>query len=185
MSADPSYLRPGQRVIAYPRFLDKLSTVLKTGNVGLDPTDSRWHTYEQILTEIQTWPSNCRPIIISEVDPTIGRMPGLAMHVEEWMEDAKRIAFGNHKQVLENGSELSSDSDSEGDGQDDSKAMGGISERRRQIVSYYVAWYEHRKCAKRKQATPRISPPKIRNQSPRGWQLKLFPKKDLSIYSRS
>jgi hypothetical protein len=108
MSDDPLYLRPGQRIIAYPAILDKLSTVLQTGNVGLDPVCSRWHTYERILSQIQTWPQESRPIIVCEDDPEIGSIPDLAAKVPMWKEDAKRTAVGHFRKVLEDGPEFCS-----------------------------------------------------------------------------
>jgi hypothetical protein len=68
ISEDPAYLRPGERVIVYPKFLDKLTIVLATGNVGHDPVHSRWPTYEKILQEIQPWPVENHPVVICEDD---------------------------------------------------------------------------------------------------------------------
>jgi hypothetical protein len=121
MSQDPTYLRPGQRVVVFPKILDKHATVLNTGNVGHDPVDSRWQIYEMVLNKIRTWPGcNC-PVARCEEDLEIGRMPFLAMNVRKWTEDAKRIAVGHYRQVLEDGPEFcSSESDSEWNDQDDS-----------------------------------------------------------------
>jgi hypothetical protein len=68
-------------------------------------------------------------------------MPDLAVHVEKWVEDAKRIALGSYQQVLENGGEFSSDSE-EGDGTDESKSLGNVSERSHQMSQEQVlAWH--------------------------------------------
>jgi hypothetical protein len=50
-SFDPDYKRPGQSVIVYPKFLDKLGLVVATGNIGMDRCDSRWPVYEAILKQ--------------------------------------------------------------------------------------------------------------------------------------
>jgi hypothetical protein len=73
-------------------------------------------------------------------------MADLAVHVEKWMADAKLVAVGNHQQVLENGDEFcSSDSDSEGIGQNDSESLGKISEGRHQTSQEQVhAWHMSR-----------------------------------------
>jgi hypothetical protein len=48
-SLDPKYKRPGQRVIVYPKFLDKLGSVLASGNIGLDTAGNRHLAYEKIM----------------------------------------------------------------------------------------------------------------------------------------
>jgi hypothetical protein len=74
-------------------------------------------------------------------------MPDLAIHVEEWMEDAKRVVLGDYKQVLEDGGKFSSDSEAEGDGKDDSELLGKISEGRHQMSQEQVhAWHMARDC---------------------------------------
>jgi hypothetical protein len=67
---------------------------------------------------------------LSEDDPEINSSPELAAHGRELMEDAKRVANGNFKLVDENGRDACSDSDSEGDGTDDSKDMPNDAEGR-------------------------------------------------------
>jgi hypothetical protein len=65
-------------------------------------------------------------------------MPDLAVHIEEWMQNAKRVANDNFKPVMENGPEVHSDSDSEGDGSDDSKSLGNVLEGRHQMSQEQV-----------------------------------------------
>jgi hypothetical protein len=40
-AADPTLLRPGQRVVVYPKFLDTLDAVLASENIGADPDLTR------------------------------------------------------------------------------------------------------------------------------------------------
>jgi hypothetical protein len=143
ISQNPSYLRPGQRVVAYPKILDKLSTVLQTGNVGHDRVDSGWLTYQRILSQIPTLALNSRPVIVREDDPQMSNLPDLAVKVVEWMEDAKRTAVGHFRQVLEDGAGFcSSNGDSEGADQDDSEPMGPVSQGRHQMTAEQVhAWH--------------------------------------------
>jgi hypothetical protein len=39
-----------QRVIVYPKLLDKLGLFLTTGNIWINTQESRWPAYEAILT---------------------------------------------------------------------------------------------------------------------------------------
>jgi hypothetical protein len=128
MSMDPSFKRPGQRVVVYPKLLDKLSLALETRNVGLDQTSSRWPTYQRILAQTETWSQSFPPKILREDDPELTQNPELAAQIGRWIEDAKRVANGNFVPVKEDGPECYSDSDSEGDGEDDSKNMPKASE---------------------------------------------------------
>jgi hypothetical protein len=82
-SIDPDYTRPGQPVIVYPKFLEKLGVVLATENVGLDPADSRWPTYEQILELSPTWPVDSRPVMLPEDSSDLARWPVLSQQVKE------------------------------------------------------------------------------------------------------
>jgi hypothetical protein len=64
----PDYKRPSQRVIAYPKLVDKLDLILATGNIGMDSQDSRWSGYEAIITQPITWADHCRAIMFPEGD---------------------------------------------------------------------------------------------------------------------
>jgi hypothetical protein len=71
--------------------------VNQTGNVGHDQTDSRWPTYERVLSQIHAWPRKNCPIVMCEDDQEIGRMPDLAVKVTQWTADAKRVAYGHFR----------------------------------------------------------------------------------------
>jgi hypothetical protein len=68
-SGDPGYLRPGRRVIVYPKFLDKLESVLEAGDVTNDK--SYQVAYQKILEQSCTWPISSRPIMLAENAPRI------------------------------------------------------------------------------------------------------------------
>jgi hypothetical protein len=104
--AHPEYKRPGQRVIVYPKFLDRLGGVLATGDPSVDPVDSRRPAYEAILIQSCTWEDSRRPIMSPEESEALTRWPELARNFQEWMEDAKRIAVPGYRQVLEDGPEF-------------------------------------------------------------------------------
>jgi hypothetical protein len=61
-------------------------------------------------------------------------MPDLTVKVGQWMQDAKRVAVGYFRQVLENDAEYcSSENDSEGEEQDNSVSMGSVSKESHRI----------------------------------------------------
>jgi hypothetical protein len=89
-------------------------TVMTSGNVGLDMSGGHDIAYAKIMEECSGWCADCRPIFVREGSEAIGNWPVLAEKVSIWMEDAKLIAVGGYKQVLEDGQDRgSSDSDSE------------------------------------------------------------------------
>jgi hypothetical protein len=96
-----SYLRPGQRVVVYPKLLDKLNGILSTGDIGLDPVQRRLPAYEAILTQSMTWPEGSRPIMLPEDRTHLSQWPILASKAGKWMEDAKQIAVAGYRQVVE------------------------------------------------------------------------------------
>jgi hypothetical protein len=55
-SQDSNYLRPSQRVVVYPKFLDNLDSILSYGDISSDPIESRWPAYEAMLTQLMSWP---------------------------------------------------------------------------------------------------------------------------------
>jgi hypothetical protein len=113
-SIDPNYKRSGQRVIVYPKFLDKLGTVLATGNVGFDTGGNRDLAYEKILEERASWQKQVCLILLPEDSMNLTSWPALVQHSREWMEDAKRIAVAGYRQVLEDGPDkCDSESDAE------------------------------------------------------------------------
>jgi hypothetical protein len=103
---DPDYWRPGQPVVVYPKFLDKLDGIIASGKIGLDPVQSRWSAYDAILTQSITWPEGSRPFMLHEVDPRLSQWPVLAFRTEEWMKDAKGIADAGYRQVPEDGPDV-------------------------------------------------------------------------------
>jgi hypothetical protein len=113
-SLDPDYLRPGRRVGIYLKFLDKLDAILESGNIGIDPEQSRWPAYEAILTQSISGPIGSRAILLPEDYPRISQWPILEAKAEEWMEDAKRVSVAGSRQVLEDGRDVcNSESDAE------------------------------------------------------------------------
>jgi hypothetical protein len=101
-------------VAAYPKFLDKLDAVSSSGDIGADPEACRWPAYEAILTQSVNWPADKRPVMLPEGDPRLSQWPVLAANAASWMQDAKRIAIGNYRQVLEDGPDTcDSESDNE------------------------------------------------------------------------
>jgi hypothetical protein len=69
------------------------------------------------------WPIDKRPIMLPEGDPRLSQWPTLAAKSAEWMEDAKRIAVGSYRQVLEDGLDVR---DSESDAQLSDSLKTGI-----------------------------------------------------------
>jgi hypothetical protein len=67
-SQAPNYPGPGQREVVYPKFLDKLDSILSNGDIGPDPTQSRWPAYEAILIQSMTWLEGSRSIMLPEGD---------------------------------------------------------------------------------------------------------------------
>jgi hypothetical protein len=55
ISQDPNFLRAGQRVVVYPKFLDKLDAILASGDIGLDPVQSRWRA-SRVNIYLSRWP---------------------------------------------------------------------------------------------------------------------------------
>jgi hypothetical protein len=107
-------LRQDQRVIVYPAFLNKLGLVLATGNIGMDPEDSRQQAYESILEQSAFWPEASRPVMLPEDSEALTRWPVLAANVFSWMEDPKRIVVAGRRQVLEGGPDVcNSETDAE------------------------------------------------------------------------
>jgi hypothetical protein len=68
---ETSYLRHGQRVVVYAKFLHELNDIIASGNIGLDSVQSRWSAYEEILTQSMTWPEGSRPIMLPDGDPRL------------------------------------------------------------------------------------------------------------------
>jgi hypothetical protein len=97
------------RAIVYSKFLNKLNDLIASGNIGVDPEESRWRACEAI-----SWPVGSRPITVPEGDPRLSQWPILAAKAGEWMVDAKRIAVAGYRQVLEDGQDVcDSESDAE------------------------------------------------------------------------
>jgi hypothetical protein len=70
--------------------------------------------YERIMQECSGWRDDCKPIFVREDSEAIGNWPVLAENVKIWMEDARLIAVGGYRRVLENGPDVcDSESDSE------------------------------------------------------------------------
>jgi hypothetical protein len=90
--SDPNYLRRGQRVIVYPKFLTKFIPVMTTANVGLDVDGGHDIAYEHIMAECQTRSSECGPLFLPDGDEDLKRLPVLAEKASIWMEDARQIA---------------------------------------------------------------------------------------------
>jgi hypothetical protein len=105
--------------------LDKPDVVLSSGSTEEDPEQCRWPAYEEILTQSLRWSVDKRPIIVSEGDPRLSQWPTLAANSGKWMEDAKRIAIGNHRQVLEDGPDVC-DSESDNDYSENSDVLEGM-----------------------------------------------------------
>jgi hypothetical protein len=105
-TSDPGFLRRGQRVIVCPKFLTKFKTVMTTGNIGLDMDGCHDIAYERIMSECQRWSETCRPLFLPDDSAAVRTWPALAEKVSNSMEEAKRIAVGGYKQVLENGPEV-------------------------------------------------------------------------------
>jgi hypothetical protein len=113
ITSDPNYRRRCQRVIMYPR-LPKFSTLMITGNVGLDMDGGHDIAYERIMNECQTWHEDCRPLFMPEDSSDLARWPALAQHAAEWMEGGKCIGVAGYRKVLEDGPDVcESESDSE------------------------------------------------------------------------
>jgi hypothetical protein len=74
-SLDPNYKRPGQRVIVYPKFLDKLGSVLASGNIGLDTEGDRHLAYEKIPEQRSAWQDHVCPVMLPEDSPNLGSWP--------------------------------------------------------------------------------------------------------------
>jgi hypothetical protein len=108
-SQDPNHLRPGRRIVVLPKFLGKLDVIIGSGQIGLDPVQSRWRAYEAILNQWTTWPEDSRPIMLPEGDPRLFYCSISIARASEWMEDAKRIAVAGYKQVLEDGPDVCDD----------------------------------------------------------------------------
>jgi hypothetical protein len=113
-TSEPAFQRWGQRIIVYSKCFSKFETVMTTGNVGLHLDGRHDIAYEKIMEECSGSCADCRPIFVREDSEAIGNWPVLADKVKIWMEDARLIAVGRYKQVLENGlDKCSSESDSE------------------------------------------------------------------------
>jgi hypothetical protein len=109
LSPDPNHLRSGRRIMVDPKFLDKLGAIIETGEIGLDPVQSRWLAYEAIFVQYLTWPEESRPVMLPEGDPRLSQWSISAAQAAKWMEDAKRIAVAGYRQVLEDGPDVSND----------------------------------------------------------------------------
>jgi hypothetical protein len=95
-------------------FLTELETVLTTANVGFDMSGGHSIADEKIIAECRAWRDDFKPIFVQEDSEAIGNWPVLADKAKIWMEDAKKIAGGGYKRVLENGPDVrNSESDSE------------------------------------------------------------------------
>jgi hypothetical protein len=122
MSPNP---RPGLRMI-YPRSLSRLATVLTTGNVRMDGEHPElWSTYESVLNELETWPPDSRPLIVREDDPRLEQWSDTAGKYEEWLADAKIIAVGSYRLVLEDGPDVCT-SESENEHSDHGEVLEGM-----------------------------------------------------------
>jgi hypothetical protein len=108
-SQDPNYLRPGQRMVIYAKFLDKLDAILLSGDTGPDPEQCRWPAYNAIFRQASTSPDDRRPILLSEDDPRLSQRSISAGQAMEWMEDSKLMAIANYRQVLEDGPDICDD----------------------------------------------------------------------------
>jgi hypothetical protein len=105
--SDPNFLRRGQRVITHPKTLTKFATVMSTGNVNIDRIGGHEIAYERIFAEAAR-----STIIRSSYWNWI--LAVCAEKISIWMEDAKQVAVGGYKQVLEYGPDkCSSERDSE------------------------------------------------------------------------
>jgi hypothetical protein len=82
-SQDTDFFRPGQGVVVYPKFLDKLDAILSSGDISADPEQSRWLAYEAILTQSVSWPVERRPTMLSEDDPRLAQWHILATKTGE------------------------------------------------------------------------------------------------------
>jgi hypothetical protein len=122
-SMDPNYKRRGQRVIVYPRFLDKFGIILASGNVGFDIKGNRDIVYENGLQEKETWLEF--PVFMPEDGLCLTIYPVLVQPVQEWMEDTKRIAVAGDCQVLVDGPDVC-DSESEAEYSDHGKVLEGM-----------------------------------------------------------
>jgi hypothetical protein len=116
------YKRPGLRVVRYPGLLTRLSLVLSTGNLGMDPEEDPWPAYQAILNLPDTWHDSCRPIILPESDTRSTQWEEINRKIEERMEEMKAIA--GYRLVLEDGSEICS-----------SESTAEYSERSRQSIT--------------------------------------------------
>jgi hypothetical protein len=113
-SMDPDYKRMGQRVIVYPKFLNKLGSVLATGNVGIAMDANRDISYEKILQERASWHEQVCPILLTEDSIHLTNWRALSQNDQEWMDDAKRTPVAGYRQVLEAGPDVcDSESDAE------------------------------------------------------------------------
>jgi hypothetical protein len=65
---DPNFLRPGQRVVVCPKFLDELDAILSSGDIGFYQEQCIWPAYEGILKQSLTWPIDKRPVMLPEGD---------------------------------------------------------------------------------------------------------------------
>jgi hypothetical protein len=91
------------KVLVYPKSLDRLGLGYTTGNLGMDPIDSRWPAYDAILAQAASLPDSTRPVLLPEDSEALKNWSGLASSAEEWIEDAKRIAVAGYRQVLGDG----------------------------------------------------------------------------------
>jgi hypothetical protein len=71
--------------IVFSKFLDKLNLILESGNIGLRPVESRWPTYEVILSRSIMWADHFRPIMLPEGGARLSQWPELARNSEEWL----------------------------------------------------------------------------------------------------
>jgi hypothetical protein len=118
MPDGPDFVPLGRRIVVYPEFLDKLGPIFETGDLSLDPVESRRPAYEAILTQSISWPVTSRPIMLPAGDQRLSLwLPG-DWNVFGWMLDARRIAVSGYWQVLEDGPDVC-DSESDAEYSDD------------------------------------------------------------------
>jgi hypothetical protein len=75
-------------------------------NVGPDMDGGHDIAHEKITEGCPGWREDCRPIFLREDSEVIGNWPVFAEKVREWMEEARLIAVGGYKRVLENGPDV-------------------------------------------------------------------------------
>jgi hypothetical protein len=93
--------RPGQRIVIYPPLLEKLETVLVTGNIGLDMEDGHDIAYQRILSACDSFENP--PRFFSS---NCGDFGGLDIADKVPMRTAAQVSIGGRRQVLENGNDI-------------------------------------------------------------------------------